>query len=1022
MFNLDFSGLFGGGGFALDTSKFNFDAYKAPEAKKEAVVDPVDVVSDKSPTPDVEVLEGAGTVAVTKPDPITQAIEALKGKDLSNDFNVNPIAPTPVAIQPVIPTPVAPTPVAPTVSPTDSVPIVAPQPVKQPPKVVTRPDPVAIVTQQSDPIADAIASVQSDVVIPDLTSAPMGMDFGIAPITKATMPNIGNISYDVLPNLSPPEAFEEPSAIGEDGKYQEWTADPKFDNASIGNGFSMDFDLPYTLEELSDPNRQKSTFELYQDAQARRGDEVNAFIGEKQNEIFTNLGVQPVKEPLFTQQNRFPVPKVTADDATGLAVMVGEDYLSFVNNLLASEESSKYAEQMAGVKNDFYDTSEEDAIQYSKLDYLKDLGLVNTSGGGGTDAFALEGKYGGYSLYEYNPESNQYEKTFDKEDSALEAAIPVAANAVLTAASIYIGGQMIMPQVSAAVSATGAEGVTASAVTKMATNAIAQQVITGKINPVEVASAGITGGLEAAQEASNIANSDLAGAFSDFGADSVEYANALTAANEADSVLEITNNIKTAADLTKAVEDKNLLQAFDLTSSLLDSPSLNSTVKNQLTGVVPDEFLDEATVSFIKAGDTAIKGGDVKEVIQDFGNSLLSQTVATPQAIAEQFGLEEDGWGSVAANTLSEMTIEALDGGNKEDILKSGVKEFIDNVSVTVEFTDDGEDGILKQAEDWWHENIEDPAESFWQEIEPIREVIEESGQAAIDTVKNAGQGAVDIVDAAIRAVPTTKEDWQEAETFVKENTAALREDFSNLNRDVRQELADFDETYLQPIKEDMSQINEQVREDLANFDETYLQPIKEDMSNLNQDVRDQLANFDSEELQPIKKDIEKVISTVDEKLSNFNKDYIKPIDQYLSDANAEFRDRLSDFEDDYIDPVKEDVEGLANDIKEGLSDANEYTREQLANFDDSVLQPIKNDIESLIEGLGSDMGGMGDMLSDLWDMVNGIGNGLAATQERVGRPSADKSPLVKMRTQYGEQYEFEDLRNNPLLNNEFLS
>ena len=656
-------------------------------------------------------------------------------------------------------------------------------PVAQPTPTAT-PDPVAIVTQQSDPIADAIASVQSDVVIPDLTSAPMGMDFGIAPITKSTMPNIGNISYDVLPNLSPPEAFEEPSAIGEDGKYQEWTADPKFDNASIGNGFSMDFDLPYTLEELLDPNRQKSTFELYQEARARRGAEVNAFIGEKQNEIFTNLGVQPVKEPLFTQQNRFPVPKVTADDATGLAVRVGEDYLSFVNNLLASEESSKYAEQMAGVKNDFYDTSEEDAIQYSKLDYLKDLGLVNTSGGGGTDAFALEGKYGGYSLYEYNPESNQYEKTFDKEDSALEAAIPVAANAVLTAASIYIGGQMIMPQVSAAVSATGAEGVTASAVTKMATNAIAQQVITGKINPVEVASAGITGGLEAAQEASNIANSDLAGAFSDFGADSVEYANALTAANEADSVLEITNNIKTAADLTKAVEDKNLLQAFDLTSSLLDSPSLNSTVKNQLTGVVPDEFLDEATVSFIKAGDTAIKGGDVKEVIQDFGNSLLSQTVATPQAIAEQFGLEEDGWGSVAANTLSEMTIEALDGGNKEDILKSGVKEFIDNVSVTVEFTDDGEDGILKQAEDWWHENIEDPAESFWQEIEPIREVIEEAGQAAIDTVKNAGQGAVDIVDSAIRAVPTTKEDWQAAEDFVKEEVAPV---INQAGRDVRE-------------------------------------------------------------------------------------------------------------------------------------------------------------------------------------------------------------------------------------------
>jgi hypothetical protein len=922
-FKLDLSGLFGGGGFALDPSKFDFSGLT---------------------------------------------------------FDEPAVAPTPVVPQQTAPVvPQQATPVAPTVSPTDSVPIVAPQPVKQPPKVVTRPDPVAIVTQQSDPIADAIASVQSDVVIPDLTSAPMGMDFGIAPITKSTMPNIGNISYDVLPNLSPPEAFEEPSAIGEDGKYQEWTADPKFDNASIGNGFSMDFDLPYTLEELSDPNRQKSTFELYQDAQARRGDEVNAFIGEKQNEIFTNLGVQPVKEPLFTQQNRFPVPKVTADDATGLAVMVGEDYLSFVNNLLASEESSKYAEQMAGVKNDFYDTSEEDAIQYSKLDYLKDLGLVNTSGGGGTDAFALEGEYGGYSLYEYNPESNQYEKTFDKEDSALEAAIPVAANAVLTAASIYIGGQMIMPQVSAAVSATGAEGVTASAVTKMATNAIAQQVITGKINPVEVASAGITGGLEAAQEASNIANSDLAGAFSDFGADSVEYANALTAANEADSVLEITNNIKTAADLTKAVEDKNLLQAFDLTSSLLDSPSLNSTVKNQLTGVVPDEFLDEATVSFIKAGDTAIKGGDVKEVIQDFGNSLLSQTVATPQAIAEQFGLEEDGWGSVAANTLSEMTIEALDGGNKEDILKSGVKEFIDNVSVTVEFTDDGEDGILKQAEDWWHENIEDPAESFWQEIEPIREVIEESGQAAIDTVKNAGQGAVDIVDSAIRAVPTTKEDWQAAEDFVKENTAALREDFSNLNRDVRQELADFDETYLQPIKEDMSQINEQVREDLANFDETYLQPAKETIvataegietyykdtiePSIEQGIKDtkeMLADFDKNVTQRVKNTGIEIVKTVDQTLSDFNKEEIKPIVKAVEGAIEDFEEQLRQFDENYLQEIKDAGEAGIAAVDDALSDFNKNT-----------IKPALQSIEDALGNIDTDTSDLEDMVKGLFQMFD---------------------------------------------------
>jgi hypothetical protein len=91
MFGFDPSG-FMGGGFTMDFSNFDFSAY-AP--KKEAVVDPVDVVSDKTPTPEVDILEGAGTVAVTKTpevkysqavqdaiattptDPIEQAIQSV---------------------------------------------------------------------------------------------------------------------------------------------------------------------------------------------------------------------------------------------------------------------------------------------------------------------------------------------------------------------------------------------------------------------------------------------------------------------------------------------------------------------------------------------------------------------------------------------------------------------------------------------------------------------------------------------------------------------------------------------------------------------------------------------------------------------------------------------------------------------------------------------------------------------------------------------------------------------------------
>ena len=106
-FNLNLGGL-GGGAFKLDPSKFNFSAYNAP--KKETVVDPVDVVSDNTPTPEVEVLEGAGTVAVTKQAPIVPSPTGgmlssqtpTQPIDYGLDFGIAPIKPTAMASNPVL--------------------------------------------------------------------------------------------------------------------------------------------------------------------------------------------------------------------------------------------------------------------------------------------------------------------------------------------------------------------------------------------------------------------------------------------------------------------------------------------------------------------------------------------------------------------------------------------------------------------------------------------------------------------------------------------------------------------------------------------------------------------------------------------------------------------------------------------------------------------------------------------------------------------------------------------------------
>ena len=845
MFNLDFSGLFGGGGFALDTSKFNFDAYKAPEAKKEAVVDPVDVVSDKSPTPDVEVLEGAGTVAVTKPDPITQAIEALKGKDLSNDFNVNPIAPTPVAIQPVIPTPVAPTPVAPTpVTPTPAEPTpVAPTPVAPTP----------------DPIAEAIQTVK--------------------PLEMPSLSGLGGISgFDVT-------------------------------NKSVDNMLS---------------------------------------------EAETN---KTILNPLIADIDKF---NVGAGQAGLINTTTADDLKKYVGTSEFSNIVDQYSQARVGEQTGGWDGM-------ASREVLNALGIPHS--------FETQDEFGRTSVYNFDEQTNNFELVNEyggttKENEIIKTVSQAAATAALTAG---IGTSLSS---SFAISSTAGQAIAAGAVSAAQGNDLEEVIISA-------ATAGLAEEVKAAQTAAEAVDATK---------DVIAYADTISA-------------IESGVDIVKAVDNGDVLGAISSTLDLTGNGSPASYIKDALGTT------DAQTAGILKVIDKQLQG-------ESLDDSVKSGAAAW---------IKEGG--------IKELDLD-MDFGDGDWETPEAIKAIGDK---------------LVEGASWANENF----------IKPV-----------VNTVETLGAGAIEAASQANQFVQ-------------REVLDDIEVKLSNLNKDFQAEIA--------PIKEQFSELNRNVRQDLADFDEQVLQPyVTDQLSIANEQIRQELANFDSEELQPIKKDIEKVISTVDEKLSNFNKDYIKPIDQYLSDANAEFRDRLSDFEDShlspikeelsatnkafqgevdviqealsqtnkdfreelsgfedkYIDPlkedlsatnkqvredlanfdkntlqpIKEDVEGLASDIKNGLSDANQYVRDSLADFDDSVLQPIKNDLESLIEGLGSDMGGMGDMLSNLWDMVNGIGDGLAATQERVGRPSADKSPLVKMRTQFGEQYEFEDLRNNPLLNNEFLS
>lgn len=603
MSNLDFSGLFGGGAFAIDPTKFNFSAY-TPEPKKEVVTDPVAVVSDNSPTPDVEVLEGAGTVAVTQPDPVQQAINELQGKDLSDDFNVNPVASAPTA----------------------------------------------------DPIEQATQSVQ--------------------PASMPSLSGLGGVS-----------------------------------------GFDV---------------TQSSVDKLLSDS-------------EKQ---------QQVLNPLISDIDNFGLDNFSVQANDGF---ITKDQFGEIKDLMGSDQFTNILDKYnAGMKDAFGDEYDGSFQGYDdKRAVLDSLGITN-------NFKVYTDELGSFDFMQYNSESGQFEKIEDKSKEvsmANQVVKGVAESLPIMVATAGLG--------SALGAATGATGAIGTATTNAVASATIQQLTTGEIDPTKVALAALGGAVEGAEVADAAANSDLAGAFADFGAGSAEYAEALLAANEATATLELLTDISTGIDVVTAIEDRSLGRAFDLTAGLLDSPTLYDTVAGQLSGVIPEDYLDAATNALIRGGSTAVQGGDVSEVFQDAGNEFLINQFTTEEAIQERFGFEGQ-WAETATRTLSALGTDTLNGENSQDIALNGLQTFLDNA---IRLIPEGEDSssYLAEAERWWHENVEDPLQGWWQEIGDTRRALEQPFRDAYGFVTRIGGAAWEAIDLGVRALPTTQEDWEEAANFASD-------------------------------------------------------------------------------------------------------------------------------------------------------------------------------------------------------------------------------------------------------------
>ena len=438
------------------------------------------------------------------------------------------------------------------------------------------------------------------------------------------------------------------------------------------------------------------------------------------------------------------------------------DEIADINNYLNSQQFTDYM-------------SESDSILSSLGNYKKAEGattdLLNQVGL--PKALGVQGKYGGYKNYTYNPKTNQYELTADTERSALDVAAPE----VIKAAAIATFTANIGSAIGASNTVVGVSGGNTAIA-----NGIGQGIAQGASaalqggNTEDILKSAALGGLDGYVEGLDLLTSDA------------EYMLGLADSGaELASHAETMNMVMDGVDLVTAIDEKDVLSALDAGLSLGGLPSTKEIVSNTLLGTFDDSTFvnrhsDVLAEVGIKATVDIAQGADAKEVIQNATNNTIKELVLTEDNVSRVIS-DFAGDSEFVANNLDAITktaIEAsgavLDGENRDKIIETAALTYIKEGGQLTPNTEGGAN-ILDKAEDWYHENIENPLEEFWQEIEPEREIIEKALGGAVkfvddkvvQPVVNTVKTIVKEADQVVRDLPTTKEDWKDFEDDAKQ-------------------------------------------------------------------------------------------------------------------------------------------------------------------------------------------------------------------------------------------------------------
>jgi ElaB/YqjD/DUF883 family membrane-anchored ribosome-binding protein len=950
-------------GSTLDTSKFDFSAY-AP--KKEAVVDPVDVVSTKTPTPEVDILEGAGTVAVTK-TPEVKYSPAVQ----------NAIAPDPIeqAIQ--------------SVAPVIDLGITIPSGVSDYQKELQE----TAATQKVDETSQILGQ-----------GGFSGFDVVTPGQTKPTS------EFDVMGNAA--------QAIANQNEQKALSSEQTMQNIVTG--------LAPQIEDLPDYSN-----------------------------LFVEGNTNPEKQELMALATSMDKGGVNRSQP----FLSDKDKIDDINNTLASDAFQTLDTQYTKQLSDNFSTAEFLRQEANSL-----LGLP-------AGYNVITDKYGSGQYYQYNSETNQYEEQSKWDNSPNE--VKMVADAAVMAGAAYLTGGAISNALSNSTAVASISG-GSQAVTTAISQGLASGITTAATggDTGDILSSALLGGLDGyadvVSEAASAANATKEVVAQADIINKVKDGVDLVKAVEDGDVL---GAISSGLDLTDMGSPVELVTGFieDNLAVTSDIPVFNEVGDWAFNNSEP---LAEAIV---KVSDKLLQGEDIEDAVKSGVTEFVKEGGGVSELVPEF-----EGEGIDFVKQVADVLSEGASFVNRE--LIQPVVSTVETIGAgAIQAASEANQFVQRQVIDEVETFLSEQNEVLQGALEPIKEDFSKLNQTVREDLAAFDKDYLQPVKEDISKINENVR--AELAAFDDENLQPLKEDIEKVLVNVDNTLSDFNKNYIKPIDQKLSETNQKVRDDLAAFDKDYLQPIKNDLSETNKafqgqidvieealsqtnkDFRNELSGFEDTYLNPIKEDVEGLAgdlktglsetnaafqSEVDrleeyfseqnqqfrDELSGFEDTYLDPIKgdvkqlagdlkEGLSQTNKDFREGLSNFEDDYLTPIKDDVEGLASDLKDGLSETNQFVKDSLSDFDDNVLQPIKGEIEDVInsiDGLDVDMSGVKDTLSGLWDMVTGLGSGLAATQEKVGKPSGNFGELAKIKTQYGEEYKFEDLRNNPLLNNELFS